>query len=334
MDAPASVTPILIEHADIARAVARLRAGELVAFPTETVYGLGADALNPAAVARVFATKGRPSHNPLIVHVASIEMARSLARHWPREADLLARAFWPGPLTIVVPKAPHVPESVTAGGDTVALRQPAHPVAQALLDAFSGPLVGPSANRSGHVSPTTAAHVRAEFADSVPSPIQVLDGGPCAVGVESTVVMLDGSTPRILRPGAIGAKAIARALGISMREVEVPSRTSTPSAHLDGSRPLASPGLLESHYAPRTHTIICRSLARTPPGALIVRLPSDPRRCAAELYHVLRSADELAQTTNAQVIALIPPRTYYGSSRDPLWLAIRDRVRRATAPRK
>lgn len=308
----------------------------MVAFPTETVYGLGADALNPAAVARVFATKGRPSHNPLIVHVASIEMARSLARDWPREAEVLARAFWPGPLTIVVPKAPHVPDAVTAGGDTVALRQPAHPVAQALLDVFDGPLVGPSANRSGHVSPTTAAHVRAEFADAA-APLHVLDGGPCAVGVESTVVMIDGASPRILRPGAIGARQIARALGVRASAVKA-SAVQSPSLGGHGARgahpsPLASPGLLASHYAPRTRTILCRRLADVPLGALVVRLPRDPRQCAATLYRILRDADERAQAAGAALIAIVPPRVLFSSHRDPLWAAIRDRLRRATSLR-
>lgn len=321
-------SPNSVDLADITRAADRLRAGELVAFPTETVYGLGADALNPEAVARVFACKGRPSHNPLIVHVASIEMARALAREWPARAQALARAFWPGPLTIVVPRASHVPDAVTAGGDTVALRQPAHAVAQALLDAFNGPMVGPSANRSGHVSPTTAAHVRAEFGEASPIPVDVLDGGPCAVGVESTVVVVDGANLRILRSGAIGARDIARALGIRTSDVQSPSR-----GIIETTGPLASPGLLASHYAPRTRAILCRRLSDVPAGALVVRLPRDPRGCALSLYRVLREADDRAQATSASLIAIIPPRAALSSNRDPLWMAIRDRLRRATAPR-
>ncbi len=342
MDAHA---PIRVDHAEITRAVERLRAGELVAFPTETVYGLGADALNADAVARVFAAKGRPAFNPLIVHVASIAMARSLAREWPPEAQTLALAFWPGPLTIVVPKAAHVPPMVTALGDTVALRQPAHPVAQALLEAFNGPLVGPSANQSGHVSPTTADHVRAEFADSV----LVLDGGPCAVGVESTVVMLDPSTfrnwtPRILRPGAIGAKQIASALGVTAADVTIGAHPDTqpepgapssgpPSEPRPPSRPLASPGLLKSHYAPRTRAILLRRRADAPPDALVVRLPRDPRVCAMTLYKVLRAADEHALDHGIPTIAIVPPRAFFSNNRSPYWAAIRDRVARATSPR-
>lgn len=330
-----------VDEGAIKRAVERLRAGQLVAFPTETVYGLGADALNRAAVERVFAIKGRPSFNPLIVHVASTNMVHSLAREWPSEAETLARAFWPGPLTIIVPKAQQVPGEVSGGGDTVALRQPAHPVAQALLEAFGGPLVGPSANRSGHVSPTTAAHVRAEFGDEV----LVLDGGPCTVGVESTVVMLDASTfrnwtPRILRPGAIGARQIASALGVTAAAVSMgPHRDAqvepgeTASAPRPLSGPMVSPGLLKSHYAPRTRAILLRRRADAPPGALVVRLPRDPRTCATTLYKTLREADDHALARGITTIAIVPPRAVFSNNRSPYWAAIRDRLRRATAPR-
>lgn len=318
--------PISPDRPDIQLAAHRLRAGELVAFPTETVYGLGADALNPSAVARVFATKGRPSHNPLIVHVASIEMAQSLAREWPREADTLARAFWPGPLTIVVPKADHIPDAVTARGSTVALRRPAHRLAQALLDAFAGPLVGPSANKSGHVSPTTAAHVRAEFGDAIP----VLDGGLCIVGLESTVVAFDGGVPRILRPGAISAAQIAHALAIDPASISIGSKS---VAHHTAASPLQSPGLLASHYAPRTPLIIVDRADATDATDITTVLPNNASQCARGLYAMLRDADQLAQSTGAARIAVVVPLEALANDHDPLWDAILDRLRRAAAPR-
>lgn len=318
--------PISPDRPDIQIAAHRLRAGELVAFPTETVYGLGADALNPLAVARVFATKGRPSHNPLIVHVASVEMAQSLAREWPREADTLARAIWPGPLTIVVPKAHLIPDSVTARGSTVALRRPAHPLAQALLDAFAGPLVGPSANKSGRVSPTSAAHVRAEFGDAVP----VLDGGPCTVGLESTVVAFDNGVPRILRPGAISAAQIARALAIDPASVCFGPKS---TAHGTAASTLQSPGLLASHYAPRTPLIIVDRADLADASDITTLLPNNAPECARDLYAMLRHADQQAQSTGARRIAVVVPLDALANDRHPLWDAILDRLRRAAAPR-
>lgn len=316
---------------EIAAAVARLRAGGLVAFPTETVYGLGADALNAEAVRAVFALKGRPANNPLIVHVADEAMARGVAAAWPEQASRLARAFWPGPLTLVLPKAPTIPDEVTAGGPTVAVRCPAHHVTLSLLLAFGRPLVGPSANPSGRVSPTTAEHVRESFTEAQ---VYVLDGGPCRAGIESTVLWLAGGPPRILRPGPIDAEQISRVLG----EPVEPYQAAAPSP---SEQPAASPGQLATHYAPRTRTILVEgsdvestlqqttgravvlSLTRdAPPPHTTIRLPSDPAAYAARLYAALREAD----ASHADLIVVErPPLT------GPVWEAVADRLRRAAA---
>ncbi|WP_442770390.1 L-threonylcarbamoyladenylate synthase, partial [Zoogloea ramigera] len=195
---------------DIQRAVQLLRQGELVALPTETVYGLGADALNPDAVAKIFAAKGRPSDHPLIVHLADASQIMTWAREVPKDAIALARAFWPGPLTLILKRDESVPDLVTGGQDTVGLRVPNHPVALELLRAFGSGVAAPSANRFGRISPTTAEHVRQELGERV---ALILDGGACAVGLESTIVDLSRGVPVILRPGAIGADDIARVLG-------------------------------------------------------------------------------------------------------------------------
>ncbi len=222
--------------AAIAAAAACLKAGGLVAFPTETVYGLGADARNGEAVARLYAAKGRPSFNPLIAHVESAETARRFGR-FDDAAEALAATFWPGPLTLVLAKMPDCPISdlALAGLDSVALRVPAHPLAHALLSAFGGPVVAPSANRSGHVSPTTAAHVLTDLRGRIDL---VLDGGPCSVGVESTIVSCLGE-PALLRPGGIAREAIERVLGRPLTLTSVPE-----------DAPLA-PGMMSSHYAPK-----------------------------------------------------------------------------------
>jgi L-threonylcarbamoyladenylate synthase len=220
----------------ISQAAEILRAGRLVAFPTETVYGLGANALDGAAVQRIFEAKGRPLTSPLIVHVPSIEAARELASVWPREAQLLAEKFWPGPLTIVVPKAPQVPDLVTAGLPSVGLRMPAHPLALELLRATQLPLAAPSANRFTELSPTTAEHVREGLGDRVEL---VLDGGPCGVGIESTVLSLAGPRPRILRPGAVTQTQIEAVIG----PVEVGAGAESPGQH-------------PKHYSPRTKVIL------------------------------------------------------------------------------
>jgi L-threonylcarbamoyladenylate synthase len=219
------------------RAIAILKVGGVVAFPTETVYGLGADARNPAAVRRVFAIKGRPVDHPLIVHIASIDWLGFWAREVSAAALDLAQAFWPGPLTLVLPRRHHVSDAVTGSQDSVALRMPAHPMALQLI-AATGALVAPSANRFGRISPTTAGHVRGELGKAVNL---VLDGGPCSVGVESTIVSLVGGVPRLLRPGGVALEQIEAVLG---RPAE---------RYSNGMR---APGLLRAHYAPATPLFI------------------------------------------------------------------------------
>lgn len=224
------------DAAGIAAAAALLRAGELVAFPTETVYGLGGDALNPDAVAAIFAAKGRPASDPLIVHLADVADLPRVAATIPPLAYELAAAFWPGPLTLVLARGPAVPLAVTAGGPTVAVRVPAHPVARALITAAGTPIAAPSANRFGYTSPTNAAHVLADLEGHIAA---VLDGGPTPIGVESTVLDLTRPTPTILRPGGISLEDLRARLG----EVALEQR-------VDPTEVLRSPGLLERHYAP------------------------------------------------------------------------------------
>jgi L-threonylcarbamoyladenylate synthase len=319
---------------DIAAAVQRLKSGGVVAFPTETVYGLGADARNASAVRRVFQLKGRPSHNPLIVHVAGVAGARSLTREWPPEADALARAFWPGPLTLVLPRGAGLPDEVTAGSPNVAVRSPDHPTALALLVAFDGPLVGPSANPSGRVSPTTADHVRGAFD---PADVLVLDGGPCRAGIESTVLRLAGGRAEILRPGLVTPAQIAAIIG----------RTPVVAGDAAPGEPLDSPGLLRSHYAPRHRAVltpraqIAAEVARAGGGVVVLLLPgegSPPRGAAsviqmpgsaveyaARLYAALREADALEPT----VIVIEEPAAVGPDA--GAWEAILDRLRRACA---
>lgn len=321
---------------DIQHAADLLRHGEVVAFPTETVYGLGADAFNSAAIGRVYELKGRPRHNPLIVHVSGPEMARRVSREWSNDATALARRFWPGPLSILVPRAPDLPEIVTAGSDLVAVRCPNHPVTLALLFELNRPLVGPSANVSGRVSPTTAEHVHDAFADRG---VHVLDGGPCEAGIESTVVDVAHDPPRVLRPGIISAAQIAAVLG---RPVE-----STPR-NVAGSGPLHSPGLLDRHYCPRAEAhvfdegdwpevrrvaglrpgvvILSHRLLRAEPGITVIELPPDAAGYAAALYAALREADR----AGASVILIERPPTGAGPDEDALWIAIGDRLARAT----
>jgi L-threonylcarbamoyladenylate synthase len=282
---------------DLEKAAALLRAGRLVAFPTETVYGLGANALDEAAVRRIFEAKGRPFSSPLIVHVASIEMARDLAREWPTEADLLARRFWPGPLTLVVPKKEKIPDLVTAGLPSVGLRIPAHPMARALLEAAGIPIAAPSANQFTGLSPTTAEHVREGLGGAVDL---ILDGGSCTVGIESTVVSLAGPRPRILRPGMITRTQIEQAIG----PVEV-------------GRGAESPGQHAQHYRPRTPVV----LGPSPREGRGVRLEiaGDPNAWAERLYAALHDLDR----EGYDWIAIdLPPAT-------PEWAGIRDRLLRA-----
>lgn len=310
------------------RALEVLEAGGLVAFPTETVYGLGADGLAASAVARIYAAKGRPPTNPLILHVSGLAMARALVRRFPPEALALAEAFWPGPLTLVLPKDACVPDAVTAGGGTVALRMPAHPVPLALIRTFGRPLAAPSANRSEHVSPTTAAHVADDLAGAVDL---ILDGGPCERGLESTVLDLSGPEPRILRPGPLPPALLARVLG------------RTPLVGADSvPRVAPSPGLSPRHYAPRIPVVLAADaeaeLARAtgpqgwlrlgdPPAALpegvaCRALSGQPDVAARGLYAALR---ELEALPLVRIVADLPPDT------GP-WLALRDRLTRAAVP--
>lgn len=227
-------TPALFATA-VGRAVALLRAGEVVALPTETVYGLAANALDPKAVARIYEIKGRPAHNPIIVHVASPELARHCVATWPTAAARLAKAFWPGPLTIVLPKAVEIPDLVTAGGPTVGVRWPSHPFIQAVIRACAFPLAAPSANLSNQVSPTNAEHVRKQLGDQLPL---IVDGGQSQVGIESTVIDLTTQPPRVLRPGMIHEESLLAVLG------ELGTWNSEPGT-------LRSPGLLKKHYSPK-----------------------------------------------------------------------------------
>jgi L-threonylcarbamoyladenylate synthase len=324
---------------EIASAVRSLKRGGLVAFPTETVYGLGALALDAASVRRVFALKGRPSTNPLIVHVTGETMARTLTTRWTEACSKLAARFWPGPLTIVVPRAAHVPLEVTGGGETVAIRCPAHPLTLALIETVGEPLVGPSANRAGFVSPTTAAHVEHEFGDAIErGELMVLDGGACRAGIESTVVSLVSEEPTILRPGVIGGGVIGDALG---RPVRVDTGTERA-----GEGAMASPGRMMSHYAPRTPAMLVEGRAIADvvasagvPVALIaisrptvdvhtlIALPPDAIGYASSLYRALREAD----AAGAGLIVIERP-PLDGQDAE-IWMAIHDRLRRATAKR-
>jgi L-threonylcarbamoyladenylate synthase len=225
----------------VLHAAATLRRGEVVALPTETVYGLAANALDPAAVLRIFTIKGRPAHNPVIVHVSDLEMAHQCTAHWPVLAAKLAGAFWPGPLTLVLRRANSIPDAVTAGGDTVGVRWPSHPIMQAVIRECGFPLAAPSANRSNEVSPTNAQHVARSLGERIPL---IVDGGQSQVGIESAVIDLTGSVPRLLRPGTIHAESILAVTGV------------LETGRGDAGGALRSPGLLHRHYSPRARLII------------------------------------------------------------------------------
>lgn len=233
-------TPSLFDAA-VREAVRLLRAGEVVVLPTETVYGLAANAFDATAVEKIFSVKGRPAHNPVIVHVANVEMAQRCVSQWPALADKLARAFWPGPLTLVLPQSKQIPEVVTAGGSTAGVRWPRHSVIEAVIRACDFPLAAPSANVSGEVSPTTAEHVRRSLGGKVPL---VLDGGPAQVGIESTVLDLTSCPPRLLRPGMIHAESLAAVTGDLILD-DSPTDES-----------LRSPGLLARHYSPNAKLVV------------------------------------------------------------------------------
>lgn len=311
--------PSTLSAAEFDRAARLLLEGRLVAFPTETVYGLGANALDADAVTRIYAAKRRPATSPLIVHVASIEMALTVVSAWPETAALLANKFWPGPLTLVLPKAAAIPPIVTAGLSTVGLRMPSHPVALALIRAAGVPLAAPSANRFTELSPTTAEHVRHSLGGDVD---YVLDGGPCDVGIESTVLSLTESRPVLLRPGGISRAALESVVG-PMDSAETPSG----GAH-------TAPGMHARHYSPRTRLILVSNgdLPRQGHGiylqhtraphssaAEVLQMPHSAADYAGRLYSALHQADD----ANADWIAVdLPPAA-------PEWEAVHDRLRRA-----
>ncbi len=311
---------------DLERAVQALKQGQLVAFPTETVYGLGADASNLEALKHLYRVKGRPGDHPVIVHLASAEQMPRWARQIPPQAWALARRFWPGPLTLILPRANGVSDRITGGQDTVGLRVPGHPIALMLLEAFGGGVAAPSANRFGSLSPTTAQHV---LDDLGPDVAVVLDGGPCPVGIESTIVDLAGESPRILRPGILGAHHLQEILGVA-----------PPTGG-----PTRAPGTLSRHYSPRTPVRLVASqhleaefrrlLDSGAPGGVLafrkplpqarpegwIQAPADPKDYARQLYASLRTLDALG-------LPLILVEEVPG---DPGWDGVRDRLRRAAA---
>jgi L-threonylcarbamoyladenylate synthase len=325
--------PPVIRGTDIDQAARVLAGGGLVAFPTETVYGLGADARVPAAVARIYAAKGRPAAHPLIVHVGDATELDRWAADVPPAARVLAAAFWPGPLTLVLARAGALPDAATGGHATVGIRVPSHPLARALLAAFGGPIAAPSANRFGAISPTTADHVAADLGDAVD---YLLDGGACEIGVESTIVDLTRGRAVLLRPGGVGRDELERVLG-------------APVADPDAAAP-AAPGTLAAHYAPRARVIavpedrladecgrasggavavlapaatLARLGAALPPDVVRAALPDDLAGAARALYATLRELDARGIST---IIAAIPPALGLGE-------AVADRLRRAAAPR-
>lgn len=313
--------------ADIERAATILRDGGLVAFPTETVYGLGADASNDAAVARIFAAKGRPADHPLIVHLASADALTDWARDIPDAAWRLAERFWPGPLTLILKRAPGVADAASAGLPTLGVRVPGHPVAQALLTAFGGGIAAPSANRFGRISPTAADHVMAELAGRIDA---VIDGGRCAVGLESTIVDLSGPAPQLLRPGHISSDAIAAVIG-SLRTAapDAPAAPGSLEAHYAPTTPmrLVPPAALEAEYARAASAGGAAVLARRAPPSqdaapgFWLRLPDDAHGYGRELYARLREADAAGRA--CLLIEALPDTA--------AWAAVNDRLRRAVA---
>ncbi len=303
-----------------------LRAGSVVAFATETVYGLGGRTSDPEAIDRIFELKRRPSDNPLIAHVLDVPAARPLTAHWPRAATVLAGAFWPGPLTMILPRNGSVPAAATGGRDTVAIRSPRHPLARALLHAVGSPISAPSANRSGQVSPTTAEHVASDFIDA--ADLVILDGGPCTLGIESTVVDLTTSVPLVRRPGSVSIDSLRHVLG-TVESVVSSAQTN-------------SPGSAARHYAPSTPSTLVdgRDLQReldasaapavvlafegrtvAPPHHLVA-MPRDAEQYATVLYDSLRRADALGF---GRLILERPPHA------EGAWEAVSDRLVRATA---
>lgn len=331
-----SVDPDQPDPAILAEAAAILRAGGLVAFATETVYGLGADATNPDAVARIFVAKGRPATNPLIVHADGVRAAQPLVAAWTTRAHLLAERFWPGPLTLVLPHSGRIPAIVTAGQATVGIRVPEPGVARRLIHLAGCPVAAPSANRSTGVSPTRAEHVRDDLDGKVDL---ILDSGPTRVGIESTVLDLSGPVPRVLRPGTITAEQIAGVLG---------EPVASATLALDAATPMSSPGQMTVHYAPRTPAYrVERDQAVGPlpspgqprwvvvgpdvpalppadPGGPPPTVLRDPDEAAARLYGLLHDLDR-DPARPPFLLVVMPPDL-------PEWAAIRDRLQRATRP--
>jgi L-threonylcarbamoyladenylate synthase len=327
-------TPALFDAA-VRRATELLRTGEVVALPTETVYGLAANALDEKAVAKIFQTKDRPENNPIIVHIASVEMAKRCVTAWPDPAEKLARAFWPGPLTLVLPRAKEIPGMVTAGGKTVGVRWPGHPFIQAVIRECGFPLAAPSANLSGRVSPTNAEHVRKQLGDKISL---IVDGGQSQVGIESTVLDLTVSPPQVLRPGMIHAESLAAVCG-EVRGEQGEERT---------EKTLRSPGLLKKHYSPKAKLLVlnwrddadlnsqlssfnaqlldCHVIAHThvPSAEHFARvsvIPHDAKAFARAIYAELQRCDAAGA---GLIVVETPPES-------PEWLGIADRLRRASA---
>ena len=299
----------------VARAVRVLRAGGVVAIPTETVYGLAADVANADAIARVYAIKGRPPDHPLIVHAHHVDALRGYIAELTPQLRALAGRFWPGPLTAIVARGPRTPRGVTGGQDTVAVRIPEHPLARDILAAFGGALAAPSANRFGRISPTTAEHVRADLGGEVDL---IVDGGPSRVGVESTIVDLTGAVPAVLRAGAITPSQLGDALGTAV------------VTRVGGT--VRAPGMLRSHYAPRARVVLtaadarereARERAANGERVALLTLPDDATASAATLYATLRALDQDGYDT---IVATLPADTEANA-------AVRDRLTRAAAPR-
>ncbi len=324
--------PAILPYSDasIDLAAAQLRLGSVVAFATETVYGLGADTFNPEAIAKIYALKRRPQGNPLIAHVVDLSAAKRVSSGWSRRSMKLISACWPGPLTIILPRRPEVPAIAAGGLETIAVRSPRHPLARSLLYACGGAISAPSANRSGGVSPTTAKHVARDYADQ--SDLMVLDGGPCILGIESTVIDLCEAKPVVRRLGAVTIERLSELLGPI--EVDMPVEQG------------ASPGSSIRHYAPTREAIIvdhgqlgeildqstargsvaavvCFATSEVAPPHIRFDMPSDADGYAATIYDALRRADE----SGCDRIVIERPPHQYG-----LWSAIHDRLRRATTP--
>jgi L-threonylcarbamoyladenylate synthase len=325
--------------AAVARAAQLLRQGKLVALPTETVYGLAANALDAAAVARIFKVKGRPPHNPIIVHVAGLEMARRCVTQWPPAAAKLAKAFWPGPLTLVLPRAGEIPEAVAAGGPTVGIRWPSHPLIEAVIRACGFPLAAPSANLASKLSATTIGHVRKDFEGKIPL---IVDGGQPQVGIESSVLDLVSSPPRLLRPGMVHVESLVAVL--HQKVLEGPAGAELGAA----STAPRSPGMLERHYSPnaklvllrwhddaelaarlaefkippaKVHLLVYHSIPTTLSLARVAVAPDDAQAFARALYAELHRCDE----EGAELIVVEKP------PQEPAWRAISDRLARAAA---